>query len=377
MLQFLQYKVFGRHRVPEGWIVVTAGNPPEYNNSVREFDIVTWDRLKRIEVEPDYNIWKNYALNVGTHPAVLSYLDVKPGDFYKIESSVDGKRFVTARGWSDLSSMITLYERNKVPVTKSLIQQYLQHPQVAKEFAIYYDLFIKYKSNYQINDILDGKAPLSIVERAKNAKFDERLAVLSLILDAIMSKTIESYRTAITLNKALNVLKDYRLMARGNDSVSAFLKKRKDDVEKELAAGVRSSSISEFDRSVLRSLISILDGMTGLLDKERPSDMLAAFKLLKADYDKKVAEHKTKSETVRDMLTNAFTFIENAFGEGQEVVIFCGELTVSTPCAWFVSRFGCEKYFKHNRNLLFYERQKELSDQIDLILDDVDPDGNK
>ena len=28
MLQFLQYKIFGRHRVPEGWIVVTAGNPP-------------------------------------------------------------------------------------------------------------------------------------------------------------------------------------------------------------------------------------------------------------------------------------------------------------------------------------------------------------
>ena len=25
MLQFLQYKVFGQHRVPEGWIIVTAG----------------------------------------------------------------------------------------------------------------------------------------------------------------------------------------------------------------------------------------------------------------------------------------------------------------------------------------------------------------
>ena len=31
---FLQYKIFGRHRVPDGWIVVTAGNPPEYNRSV-------------------------------------------------------------------------------------------------------------------------------------------------------------------------------------------------------------------------------------------------------------------------------------------------------------------------------------------------------
>ena len=31
MLQFLQYKIFGRHRVPDGWLVVTAGNPPEYS----------------------------------------------------------------------------------------------------------------------------------------------------------------------------------------------------------------------------------------------------------------------------------------------------------------------------------------------------------
>ena len=48
MLQFLQYKTFGRHSVPGGWIVVTAGNPPEYNNSVREFDIVTWDRHRNL-----------------------------------------------------------------------------------------------------------------------------------------------------------------------------------------------------------------------------------------------------------------------------------------------------------------------------------------
>ena len=53
MLQFLQYKVFGRHQVPEGWVIVTAGNPPEYNKSVREFDVVTLDRLKILEVYSD------------------------------------------------------------------------------------------------------------------------------------------------------------------------------------------------------------------------------------------------------------------------------------------------------------------------------------
>ena len=47
MLQFLQGKAFGNHKIPEGWIIVAAGNPPEYNKSVREFDIVTMDRIRR------------------------------------------------------------------------------------------------------------------------------------------------------------------------------------------------------------------------------------------------------------------------------------------------------------------------------------------
>ena len=30
MLQFLQCKTFGNHKIPGGWLIVTAGNPPEY-----------------------------------------------------------------------------------------------------------------------------------------------------------------------------------------------------------------------------------------------------------------------------------------------------------------------------------------------------------
>ena len=172
MLQFLQYKIFGRHPVPDGWIVVTAGNPPEYNNSVREFDIVTWDRLKRIDVEPDYNVWKEYAYNKGIHPAILTYLDIKKSDFYKIETTVDGKTFVTARGWSDLSDMIKLYEMHGIKVDEKLVAQYLQNKKIAKDFAIYYDLFKKYKSDYQIDTILEGTASESINNRAKSAQFD-------------------------------------------------------------------------------------------------------------------------------------------------------------------------------------------------------------
>ena len=85
MLQFLQYKVFGTHRVPEGWIVVTAGNPPEFNNSVREFDIVTWDRLKRIDVTPDFDVWKEYAVSKGVHPAITTFLEIKKDDSIRLK----------------------------------------------------------------------------------------------------------------------------------------------------------------------------------------------------------------------------------------------------------------------------------------------------
>ncbi len=61
MLQFLQCKTFGNQAVPEGWIIVAAGNPPAYNKSVREFDMVTLDRVRCMQVEADLGVWKAYA----------------------------------------------------------------------------------------------------------------------------------------------------------------------------------------------------------------------------------------------------------------------------------------------------------------------------
>ena len=77
MLQFLQCKTFGNHAIPQGWIIVAAGNPPEYNKSVREFDLVTLDRVKKIDVTADFSVWKEYAYQAEVHPAIISYLNLR------------------------------------------------------------------------------------------------------------------------------------------------------------------------------------------------------------------------------------------------------------------------------------------------------------
>ena len=366
MLQFLQYKLFGRHRVPDGWIVVTAGNPPEYNNSVREFDIVTWDRLKRIDVEPDYDVWKEYAYKKGIHPAILTYLDIKKSDFYKIETTVDGKSFVTARGWSDLSDMMKLYEQHGIIIDEKLVAQYLQNKKIAKEFAIYYDLFNKYKSDYQVDKILAGKTPAEIKDRAKVAKFDERLALLGLLLDAITDELKKVNLSEQTLTELLNALKNVRMeLARPKADAVAAVQKQVSNLEKKIQTGKLASTMSADNEYSCRSAMAALEDMTALLKEKIPADGTEAFKLLKAEFDNRTKSLKKQGDAAGKQLSNVFLFCEEVFEEGQEMLILVTELTISYYGAHFISRYGCKEYFNHNKELLFYERQKEIIRQIE------------
>lgn len=366
MLQFLQYKIFGRHRVPEGWIVVTAGNPPEYNNSVREFDIVTWDRLKRIDVEPDYNVWKEYAYKKGIHAAIITYLDIKKADFYKIESTVDGKSFVTARGWCDLSDMMRLYEKHGIKIDEKLIIQYLQNKKIAKDFAIYYDLFNKYKSDYQVDTILNGKASSDIKRRAQNAKFDERLALLGLLLDSVTENLREVCLREKSTTELLTSLKNVKmeLSRPGADAITS-VNKQISAINKKIETGKLASTLSPDDAYVLKNTVLVLEAMAAEQSEKAITNPTEAFKVIKASFDNNTKELKKLADAAGKKLSNAFVFCEEVFGEGQEILILVTELTISYYGAHFISRYGCKEYFNHNKELLFYERQKEIIQQLE------------
>ena len=369
MLQFLQYKTFGRHSVPGGWIVVTAGNPPEYNNSVREFDIVTWDRLKRIDVEADYEVWKEYAYARGIHPAVTTYLDIKKDDFFRIETTVDGKSFVTARGWSDLSDMVKLYEQKEIAVTEQLVVQYLQNKKIAKNFAVYFDLFRKYRSDYQVDKILAGKAGKEITARAKAAKFDERLSLLGLLVDALVGALREVTAQEGAVMELVNCL---RLMRADFVVESNFLEVVSRQIEAEknaVTVGKKAGNLSADREYILNLTIAALGEQLELTAQKAPASGDAAFKLLKSDFDKrKKALTKLVTRTDSD-LTNTFRFCEEAFEAGsQELLILVTELTANSYAAHYIGKYGCQEYFKHNKDMLFTERKKDILAEIDELM---------
>ena len=364
MLQFLQYKIFGKHKVPDGWLVVTAGNPPEYNNSVREFDIVTWDRLKRVDVEPDFDVWKEYAHKVAMHPAVLTYLEIKKANFYKVESTIDGKSFVTARGWDDLSQMIKLYEKNNIKVDENLVCQYLQNKQIAKDFAVYYDLFNKYRSDYQVDTILDGKANQEIKDRAINAKFDERLSLLGLILDAIAGELRDVMLTEELITDYMQALKNYKMQSiKPNTTPADAMEQAVKMCETELVNGKKSGTMNADKQRQKLMLIDMLRKLS--IDIQGESDANSAFKKVKASFDATVKDLKKKADAAGKKLSNVFAFCEEVFGDGQEMLILVTELTINYHTAKFISRYGCKEYFNHNKDLLFYERQKEIITELE------------
>jgi hypothetical protein len=342
MLQFLQYKIFGKHKVPDGWIVVTAGNPPEYNNSVREFDIVTWDRLKRIDVEPDFTVWKEYAYKKSIHPAIMTYLDIQKSNFYKIESTVDGKTFVTARGWSDLSDMIKLYEELNIQTDEKLIAQYLQNPKIAKSFAVYYDLFNKYKSDYQVDQILLGKATPEIKERAKAAKFDERLSLISLLLDYLGEEFREIFETEKALTSVMEAVKNVRLeLVRPKADGMALLDKQIEKLETKIQNGKISATYSTEQILVFHRAIDFLEKMKTTLLEKQPNDAKVFFEVIKTDFGTLTKNLKKTTDQATKKLSNAFKFCEevleksglvlvpgNAFGDQGE-----GYFRVSFVCS--------------------------------------------
>ena len=367
MLQFLQYKVFGRHQVPEGWVIVTAGNPPEYNKSVREFDVVTLDRMKILEVEADYAAWREYAADRGIHTAITNYLDLKKEDFYQVETTVKGKSYITARGWEDLSQMLILYEEEGLTVEESFVGQYIRNDRVVKEFTAYYDLYRKYQNDYKVEDILTGKVSEQAKDKARKADFDERLSLMGMLIDRMQQDVKENIQTSDMLSELMNPLKAVKAkMESGcsSDELLTLLEMQTEGRRKSMDSLQKAGALSARDKVKNRAIVRFLNECAKKLRVEDVTDVQTAFAKIKESFDVKVLQYKQDTADLKDRIHYLFRFVEDVFGSGNEMLILVTECTVQADCAKFISMYGCEDYQRHNEELLLTERSDQLIEQI-------------
>lgn len=316
MLQFLQCKTFGNQKVPEGWIIVAAGNPPEFNRSVREFDMVTYDRLRVINIDADLEVWREYAREREIHNAILSYLDIRPQNFYRVEADVDGLKFITARGWEDMSSLMYVYEELGISINAGVVGEFLHNEDVAEDFGAYYDLYNKYRDDYGINNILMGNAAPDIYRRMVEADYDERLTVVNLLLD--------------TLNKHFKY--------------STALKADTDNWYKYIK------------------------------DKIKAGEDAAAIDKEKAEFAAQAERLESVEEQTLAKLENAFDFLEGSKQEisredigklDQEMLIFVTGLTTGKESSSFLLVNPCDRYKSYSAMYLKGGRRNQLLKEME------------
>ena len=366
MLQLLQDKTFGIQQLPPDWLIVAAGNPPEYNKSVREFDVVTMDRVKKIQVEPDFDAWREYAYTAGVHPAVISYLNTRPANFYKMESTVDGKNFATPRGWEDLSRLIQVYEKLDKTVDREVAGQYIQHPQIARDFANYLELFYKYRTDYQIDEVLNGRIDDILVKKAAHASFDEKLSVTGLLLSRL-NKGFEMVREEEDVLAAVfDILKESKepLMEGQREQPVVYLEDVKNRYQAESAARKKAGLLSREDIHHDQQVLDTLERYVMNLKKENVQDGEAAFAFLRQWFNESKEKYDEDFDQAARQLEYAFDFMESAFAGGQELVVFITELNTSSPAVSFLQEYSCERYYRYNKELLFRENTRDILERI-------------
>lgn len=322
MLDLLQNKKFGPHKIPDGWILVAAGNPVEFNSSAREFDIATMDRIRTIRIEPDTDIWLRYAMSAGVHDAVTYYLSVKPQNLLRVERSVEGSLFVTPRGWEDLSIVMQEYDRHGFEMDVSLISQYVHDPTIASEFKKYLDFHKKYKSENDVNAILEGNSDYTIRGDA-----EEMMALTSVLIGRLNAEA----------EKGMD-LADLLLILDSDESPSDISKTLRRKMEGNITADQR------------RSLSNTLSALSGCDDltvlRENTAHALE-------DVRRKFDFH----------VSNAVDYMRRIYGAGQELVTLMSGLVCCRNVVMFADPKG--SLYAYTDSILVHGRSRDIRSMME------------
>ena len=357
MLQLLQNKTFGNHPLPEGWMIVAAGNPPEYNRSVRELDMVTLDRVKNMDIETDLKIWQRYAYLHQVHSAIRSYLTIYPEHFYRIENTSRGQFFVTARGWEDLSIVLEAYEDSGEEICDSLFLQYLQHDDIAHSFANYYRMFQRFAES-EIGDLLQHLQGQG--EPLKNCSPAEVLAIASLLFHQIQEYS-EGWASRRRVCQRFCELLD-QLPVTG--PTERFFQDRREALRVKKEHEVITTEEQFQEESILRELekvcaaeqmqkskLEIPSGEAEEVDPEKAAQEAVRFS---RDGEKAIRQQTLAelAETIVHNIDATYQLLKTSPIAQEAMLFFTTDLTNDSDCCQVLTFCPSELYLQYSRELL-------------------------
>jgi len=146
----------GEYHLPEGSVVVGAGNRAQDQAIVKPMSSALMNRMLHVELKPTARDWLHWAYLQGIHEWIIRYVETRP-DHLWIAPPKTEETFTTPRAWHILSDALQAYGATVTPQEVEMLAAGCLSQNHARSFGA----FVKQlHGNLRVELILEGKQPL-------------------------------------------------------------------------------------------------------------------------------------------------------------------------------------------------------------------------
>lgn len=142
----------GEYRLPEGSIVVGAGNRAQDNAITRPMSSALVNRMFHVELAASTRVWLDWAAEHGIHRYVYDYICTRPDQLWSQPPKTE-EPFSTPRSWHMLSDAITSYGDSITEQELALLANGCLTAAHATQFVAY---LRQVRSQYSLKKLLSG-----------------------------------------------------------------------------------------------------------------------------------------------------------------------------------------------------------------------------
>ena len=193
-----------------------------------------------------------------------------------------------------------------------------------------------------------------------DASFDERISLVSLLLAGLNTRFADARATGAVTDACYQQLRSFkRTLAQQPDADPADLfAERCDAYRAKLEADKTAGALLPDEAAARTRTLALLTAWSRSLDNGLDAD--EAFDTVRGAFNTQVQRREEAVSAASNALEFAFDFMEQAFEDGQEMVVFVNELALGPDSAPFLAENDCERFEQYSEKLLLHGGEDEL-----------------
>jgi hypothetical protein len=96
----------GEYKLPDGWVVIAAGNPASERGVHFSMPRPLRNRFVHLDLEPDLTDWCRWALRSGVRSEIIAFLRFKTALLHDADATPDQNAWPTPRSWEMASNVL-------------------------------------------------------------------------------------------------------------------------------------------------------------------------------------------------------------------------------------------------------------------------------